>query len=165
VGKRSGRTESRVPKAEAVEKKEWMKMAPKQWVFSPGSAGKKIPDVTKFSTKERIRRYAEEHFVGRYTRLDIRFHGQFCYIDAYKEPEPLGPGWPPPDWPESREEYLERLLNTPTHLCRLRYLGGDRWGFAFYSYAGERYELSVFPSGEFFGPPEEAFRVSAELYL
>jgi len=36
---------------------------------------------------------------------------------------------------------------------------------AFYTYSGERYELSAFPSGEFVGPPEEAFRVSAEAYL
>jgi len=140
-------------------------MSAKQWSFGHSRRGAKISQVEKAITEQRIRRYAEEHFAGRYTRLDIRFHGQFCYIDAYKEPEPLGPGWPPPDWPESREEYQERLRNTPTHLCRLRYLGGERWGFAFYSYANSRYELSVFPSGEFFGAPEEAFRVCAELYL
>ena len=60
---------------------------------------------------------------------------------------------------------LEHLRHTPTHLCRLRYFGDEeRWGFAFYTYSGERYELSVFPSGEFLGPPEEAFRVLAEAY-
>jgi hypothetical protein len=37
--------------------------------------------------------------------------------------------------------------------------------FAFYTYSGERYELSVFPSGDFLGRPEEAFHVSAEAYL
>src|SRR6266508_4087540 len=69
-------------------------------------------------------------------------------------------------WPETREEFLERLRSTPTKLCRLRYFGGeDRWGFAFYTYGNERYELSVFPSGEFLGPPEEAFGVSAGAYL
>ena len=141
-------------------------MSPKQWVFDPDSGGVKIPETVKHRTQERIRRYAEAHFAGRYTRLDIRFRGQFCYIDAYKEPEPFGPGWPPPDWPESREEYLERLRNTPTHLCRLRYFGNEeRWGFAFFSYGSDRYKLSVFPTGEFFGPPEEAFGISAEVYL
>jgi hypothetical protein len=136
------------------------------WVFAPDSGGKRIPEPVKLRTEQRIRRYAEEHFAGRYTRLDIRFRGQFCYIDAYTEPEPLGPDWPPPDWPESREAMIERLRNTPTHLCRLRFFGDEeRWGFAFYTYSGERYELSVFPSGEFLGPPEEAFQVSAEAYL
>jgi hypothetical protein len=35
-------------------------------------------------------------------RLDIRFRGQFCYIDVYTEPERPDPDWPPPDWPESK---------------------------------------------------------------
>ena len=33
-----------------------------------------------------------------------------------------------------------------------------------YTYSAERYALSVFPSGAILGPPEEAFRVSAEAY-
>lgn len=139
-------------------------MSPRgQWVFAPDSGGKRIPEAVKWRTEQRISRYAEQHFAGRYTRLEIRFRGQFCYVDAYTEPEPPGPGWPPPDWFETREEMLERLRNTPTHLCRLRYFGDqERWGFAFYTYS---HELSVFPSGEFLGPPEDAFQVSAQLYL
>src|SRR5438552_18159726 len=137
-----------------------------QWVFDPDSGGVRIPDGVRRRTEERLRRHAEEQFAGRYTRLEIRFRGQFCYVDAYTEPEPLGPNWPPPDWPETREAYQERLRNTPTHLCRLRYFGDEeRWGFAFYTYSHERYELSVFPSGEFRGRPENAFQVSAQLYL
>jgi hypothetical protein len=38
-------------------------------------------------------------------------------------------------------------------------------GFAFSTSSNERYALPVFPSGEFVGPPEEAFRVAAEAYL
>ena len=141
-------------------------MPPKQSAFDPDHGGKKIPEAVQRRTEARLRRYAEEHLAGRYTRLDIRFRGQFCYMDAYTEPEPLGPGWPPPDWPETREAYLERLRNTPVHLCRLRYFGDEEgWGFAFYTYSNERYELSVFLNGEFFGTPEEALQVSAQVYL
>jgi hypothetical protein len=136
----------------------------KTWGFAPNSGGKKIPDNVKRDITTRINKIAEEDFKGRYTRLDIRFRAQFCYIDAYTEPVVQG-GWPPADWPETREVYIERLRNTPIHLCRLRYFGNDRWGFAFYTYSNERYELSVFPTGGFFGRPEEAFIVSAELYL
>ena len=136
------------------------------WVFTPDRGGTPIPEPVRRRTEERIRRYAEQQFAGCYTRLDIRFHGQFCYIDAYTEPAPLPDDWPPADGPETREEFLERLRNTPTKLCRLRYFGGeDRWGFAFYTYSNERYELSVFPSGEFLGPPEEAFQIAARAYL
>jgi len=138
----------------------------KQWVFDPDRGGKGIPEVVRRRTEDRLFRYAEEQFAGRYTRLEIRFRGQFCYIDAYTEPEPPGSDWPPADWPESREEYLNRLRESPTHLCRLRYFGDEeRWGFGFYSYANERYELSMFPTGQFLGPPEYALQVSGQMYL
>lgn len=141
-------------------------MARKQWIFDPDSGGTKIPERVRHRVEERLRRYAEEQFAGRFTRLEVRFRGQFCYIDAFTEPEPLGADWPPADWPETREEYQERLRTTPTHLCRLRYFGNEeRWGFGFYSYANERYELSMFPTGEFYGPPEDALEVSGNMYL
>ncbi len=135
------------------------------WVRDPGSGGVKIPDAVKRRTEERIRRFAEENYAGRYTRLEIRFRGKFCYIDAYEEPQEM-PGWPPEHWPESKEEFLERLRNTPLHLCRLRYFGDEeRWGFAFYTYSNETYELSILPSGDFYGTPEEAFDTAASVYL
>jgi hypothetical protein len=136
------------------------------WVLDPNGGGVKITDPVKRRTEARLRQVAEAEFAGRYTRLDIRFRGVFCYIDAYTEPEPPGPNWPPPGWAETLEELMERMRNTPTHLCRLRYFGADdRWGYAFYAYSSDRYELSVYPSGEFFGAAEEAFRSSAGLYL
>ena len=135
-------------------------------MFAPDSGGKKIPEVVQRRTEERIRHYAEAHFSGHYTRLEIRFRGQFCYVDAYTEPAHMSAGWPPADSPESREAYLERLRNTPTHLCRLRYFGDEnKWGFAFYTYSNERYELSMLPSGEFLGTAEDAFAASAGVYL
>ena len=140
-------------------------MPRKTWVFDPGSGGVNISERVRIRTKERIRRYAEEHFSGKYTRLDVRFRGKFCYVDAYTEPED-SPDRPPPDWPETREEYLDRLRNTPTHLFRLRYYGDeDRWGLAFYLYSSDKYEMSVFPSGDFRGTPEEAFDTAARFHL
>ena len=135
-----------------------------QWMFAPDSGGKKIPPAIQADVEKRIRKVAEERFRGRYTRLEIRFRSQFCYMDAYTEPV-VSDTWPPPDWHESREEYIARLRSTPIHLCRLRYFGDDRWGFAFFAYSSEKYELSIFPNGEFTGNPEDAFIVSAEAYL
>ncbi len=133
------------------------------WVFNPDAGGIKIPDSVKYDVEKRIKGVAEKHFKGKYTRLDIRFKGQFCYIDAFQEPE-VSDNWPPKDWPEKQEEYIERLRNTPVHLCRLRYFGDDRWSFAFYTYSNEKYELAVYPNGEFFGKLEDAFLGSA-MYL
>jgi hypothetical protein len=135
------------------------------WVFDPDSGGIRIPEPVRRRVEARLRSYAEQHFGSHYTRLDVRFRGQFCYVDAYTEPE-LPPGWPPANGLETREACIERLRNTPNHLCRLRYFGDEEgWGFGFYAYRSERYELSVFPSGEFLGPPEEAFQVAAQMYL
>ena len=139
-------------------------VARSQWVFDPDAGGKKIPETVKRDIEKRIHAVANEQFKGRYKRLEIRFRGQFCYIDAYTEPQ-ISENWPPPDWPETKEEYLDRMRNTPVHLCRLRYFGNDRWGFAFYTYSNEKYELSVYPNGQFIGAPEEAFTTSAMVYL
>ena len=139
-------------------------MAPKQWIFDPNSGGVKIPPAVQSDVIKRIHAVAEKEFKGKYTRLDIRFRSQFCYVDAYTEPV-LSDGWPPADWPETREEYEDRLRNTPTLLCRLRYFGDDEWGFAFYTYSNEKYELSMYDNGQFTGTPEQAFRISASAYL
>ena len=56
-------------------------------------------------------------------------------------------------------------MPTPTHLCRLRYYGDEEWGLAFYSYAHDKYETSVFPNGDFFGTAEDAVMASAEFHL
>lgn len=139
-------------------------MANKQWRFDPNSGGLKIPPAVQADVEKRIRAIAEKEFKGKYTRLEFRFRNQFCYIDAYTEPV-LSPGWPPVDGRETREEYARRLRETPVHLCRLRYFGGDKWGFAFYTYSHERYELSMYDDGQFTGKPERAFLISANVYL
>lgn len=138
-------------------------MSRKQWMFDPNSGGKKIPASKKQEITQRIEQFAVENYAGKYLRLEIRFRSQFCYIDAYTEPV-VDEGWPPKDWPETRDEMIERLRNTPVHLCRLRYFGGDEWGFAFYTYSNEKYQLSVFPDGRFIGIPEDAFAASS-MYL
>jgi len=130
----------------------------------PDSGGVKIDDKAKRQTQKRILKYAESNLVGRYTKLDIRFRSQFCYIDAYTEPD-VPDKWPD-DFPETREEHIERLRKIPTHLCRLRYFGDENgWGLAFYSYANDKYETSLFPSGGFYGTPELALQTSVDFHL
>jgi hypothetical protein len=41
----------------------------------------------------------------------------------------------------------------------------EKWSFGFYTYSNEKYELSAFPTGDFWGTPEEAFQVAASVYL
>lgn len=109
---------------------------------SPGEWGKD-PSGGSLRTEQRIRTYADAHYGGRFNRLDIRFRGALCYIDAYLDQAPTG----------------------PLHRCRLRYFGNEEaWSMAFYTYSHEWYELSIFPNGTFYGTPEEAFETSA-VYL
>lgn len=135
-------------------------MARGTWVFDPHSGGTKIPDAVKRDTTARIEKYAAAHCPGKYTRLDIRFRGPLCYIDAYTEPEEPTPkllealG-------ETRDEHLARMRAVPLHLCRLRHFDRDRWSLAFYTYSNEKYSPCHFGNGTFFGTPEEGFEIGA----
>jgi len=137
-------------------------VARRAWVYDPHSGGTKIPDSLKEPIRRRILAHAEKRYGGRYARLDIRFKGALCYIDAYTEPDTRGTPWKASG--ETREQFVERQRNTPTHLCRLRYGGQDRWSVAFFTYSHERYEPSFFASGEQLGTPEEGLDVGA-VYL
>lgn len=136
-------------------------MSSRAWVYSPETGGVKIPAAVRASTQQRILAYGAANLAGKFTRLDIRFRGALCYIDAYTEPdEPSAPlllalG-------ETREEYRERLRSTPVHLCRLRYFGrDDAWSMAFYTYSHERYEPCCFGDGSSTGTPEQAFEIGS----
>ena len=136
----------------------------RQWAYNPDSGGVKIPAAVQARITERVNRYAQANYQGRYTRLDIRFRGALCYIDAYVEPAQPNAALLKVRG-ETRDAYLALMRNTPLHLCRLRYRGDEEaWSLAFYTYSHERYELACFPSGEFHGTVEAAFDVSA-VYL
>ena len=130
------------------------------WAFNPHSGGKMISPTLRREIAERLEKHAATNYKGLCSRIDIRFRGALCYIDAYKEPKQ-------PDQKlleithESREAYIERMQNFPIHLGRIRYFGDDRWSYAFYTYSNERYEAATFGNGEWFGTPEQAFDMGA----
>jgi len=134
------------------------------WVYSPHVGGTKIPEVVKGRTRDRILAHAKRYYAGKFSRIEVRFRGTLCYVDAFQEPH-VGEDLPPAGCSETREQAVERLRNIPTHLIRLRYFGNEeRWTLAFYTYSHERYEPCVFPSGDDHGTPEEGFDVGA-VYL
>lgn len=134
----------------------------KTWTLDPHSGGRPIPPSVKRATIERLQKHAVSKYKGLYSRLEIRFRGPLCYVDAFKEPRE-------PDKEllrisgETREQYLERMRHSPIHLGRLRYFGQDRWSYAFYTYSNERYEPTTI-GADWFGTPEEAFDIGA-MYL
>lgn len=92
-------------------------MRRKIWMHNPHAGGTTIPSEVREETDRRIRAYAERRYAGAFSRLDIRFHGPLCYIDAYVEPEP-------PSrrllhvLHETRAQFLNRVREVPLHLCR-----------------------------------------------
>jgi hypothetical protein len=132
----------------------------KAWTFNPHSGGVKIPPAIQADVRARLERHAVAHYTGRYSRLDIRFRGVFCTMDAYCEPDPPSPAFLKACC-ETKEEYLTRLRSIPTHLGRLRYFGPDRWSYCFFTYSNEQYEPTIFLSGEWFGTPEDGFDIGA----
>jgi hypothetical protein len=112
------------------------------WIYNPHVGGKAIPPQVQARVRSRILDYAAKAYSSSYDRLDVRFRGALCYIDAYQK--------------ESSD---------PLHLVRLRYFGdAERWSLAFYTYSHERYEPCVFPDGGWQGTPEDALDVGA-VYL
>lgn len=113
------------------------------WVYKPHVGGRAIPLAVRQRTERRIRAYADAHYAGASRKLDIRFRGALCYIDAWVDDGAAG----------------------PLHLCRLRFFGNEEaWSMAFYTYSHERYEPCACGNGGFQGTPEDAFDVAA-VYL
>jgi len=134
--------------------------AQRTWVIDPHSGGVAVPERTRRSTVQRIEKHAKKHYAGKYARLDFRFRGPLCYVDAYVEPQAPSKALLKSTG-ETPAQFLERLRAVPVHLCRLRHFAQDRWSMAFFSYSDERYHPSVLGDGSFFGTPEEAFDVGA----
>jgi hypothetical protein len=110
------------------------------WVYNPHAGGVKIRPKLHARIRERIEAHAAKHRAGKFDRLNVRFHGALCYVDAIVD-------------------------SSPVHLVRLRYFGNDdRWSLAFYTYSHERYEPCAFAEGSFLGSPEDAFDIGA-VYL
>lgn len=144
-------------------------MARGRWVYDPNRSNKtvKLPKTLHPAIEARIKKYAKEKFEGHYTRMAVRFRGKFCYVDAYIEPAPLSESFSEATWGETREEHMERMRNTPMHLCRLRYSGNiERWEFAMYGYSNNKYDATFLPStGDFFGTIEQCVQAAAGFYL
>lgn len=96
----------------------------------------------------------------------MRFRGRFCYVDLFCDPDPVPDTGPHP--PGVRAARRSSSASGPRR-CTSAGCGtlgdADAWSFAVYSYASERYEPSVFASGDMVGRPEDAFELVAGLHL
>jgi hypothetical protein len=136
------------------------------YLYDAHQGGAMISDAISRRIEDRVRRFAQDRFPGRFRDVGVWFRGQFCYVDVYRDPGPNPAGWSPEDSDETREQYRDRLSETPMHVMRLRYFGNpDRWSFALFNDATEEYEPATFPSGEAAGRPEDALEYVLETQL
>lgn len=108
----------------------------KQWVFDPHSGGVKISPYRKAEIENRIRRYADRNLKDRCDKIEVRFRGALCYVDAWQSQSDGGKDFCSP-------------------LCRMRHFDSERWSLALFTWSNEKYEPCIFPSGEWFGTIEE----------
>jgi hypothetical protein len=114
----------------------------RMWVYSPHSGGQKPKPAVQDRIRERILKHAAKNYAGRYDRIDVRFRGALCYVDAYVGSSPH-----------------------PTHLVRLRHNGNESsMSVACYTYSHEAYQATFFADGSDHGTPEDAFDIGA-IYL
>jgi hypothetical protein len=111
----------------------------KKWVFNPHSGGVKISQYRKAEVERRIFKYADQHWMDKCDRIEVRFRAEQCYVVVWKIE---------PDGKEFRFP-----------LCRLRHFDEERWSIALFTWSNEKYEPCIFPSGEWFGTIEECLEL------
>lgn len=109
------------------------------WVLDSSSGGIKIPPSTYTDITNRVNAYASSRPWSLSYKLQLRFKGQFCYVDSLENDGTISP------------------------LGRLRYFQMEKWGLALFTYSNDRYEPCLLPQG-MFGTLEEAISV-CEFYL
>ena len=131
------------------------------WVFDPRSGGVKIPERTKLAAAARLQAHFAKLGFSKYYRLDVRFRGALCYLDAYNlEPNIVTVNY----WVSQGmdiEAAKARFLEIPTKLGRLRHFDVNRWSYAFFTYSNERYEATTL-NGEWTGLPEQGLDIGCE---
>ena len=60
------------------------------WVYNPHAGGRAVPEMLRRELAARLEARARACFGERFSRLEVRFRGPFCYLDLYEEPEPPG---------------------------------------------------------------------------
>ena len=59
-------------------------MSNKVWTFDPHSGGKPVSVQLRAAIAARLEAHGAKHYAGKYTRLEVRFRGALCYIEAYE---------------------------------------------------------------------------------
>jgi hypothetical protein len=110
------------------------------WVYDVHSGGKKIPSSNHEKIRKRVQEYAAKRPWKNKYKLQVRFKGQFCYVDAVEHDGTVSP------------------------LGRLRHFHDGKWSMAFYTYSNDSYQPCFMSSGSQEGVLEEGLAI-CEMHL
>jgi len=110
------------------------------WIYDVHSGGTKIPSLNHEKIRKRAQAYAAKRPWKNKYKLQVRFKGQFCYVDALETDGTVSP------------------------LGRLRHFNDRKWSIAFYTYSNDCYQPCFMSNGSKEGTLEEGLAV-CEMYL
>ena len=110
------------------------------WVYDVHSGGKKIPPSNHEKIRKLVQAYADKRPWKNKYKLQVRFKGQFCYVDSLETDGAVSP------------------------LGRLRHFNDGKWSIAFYTYSNDCYQPCFMSNGSEEGTLEEGLAV-CEMYL
>jgi len=117
-----------------------------------------IPEHVRHALEDRLEMHARTAGSERCASVNIRFRGQYAYVDVFDSDPWIMPG--------STKEEQEQVRQTPVKMCRLGWTGDmESWEFAFYKYSDGRYEPSMLFDGSSSSSPEACFDCAAQIYL
>jgi len=85
------------------------------WYYNPHTGGHKISPSDQEKALSDAKAFEEKASWYPKYHLQLRFKGQFCYIDAIEGSD------------------------SPMPLCRLRYLQDQKWSMAYFTYSNDKY--------------------------
>lgn len=110
------------------------------WYFDPHSGGTKIPVNHYQQIIDQVNLHEQKQKWFPKFKIQLRFKGQFCYLDGYKEGE------------------------VPFPVGRVRYFDDNSWSLAFYTYSNERYKPCLFRNGKWLGIIEDAIDICSTYF-
>ena len=107
----------------------------------PHEGGSKIPSDQYDDIIKQVNAYSAKQSWSSYYKIQVRFRGQFCYIDTISEND-----------------------NRIFAVCRLRQKIEGRWSLANFTYSNDQYMPYIFSNGKHEGTIKDAL-YSCELLM
>jgi len=111
------------------------------WQYNPHAGGKKIDKKHHEIIRNRIISYAKSKYRNSFDEMEVKFRGQFCYINITSDSDQFMP------------------------FARMRFFSMETWSIAIFLYSNETYEPGFFDNGEELGTIEECVDYCSQFFF